>query len=103
MLNMENGAALTTPLAPMRCLAQACEQAVQPGVRAIILGGAGLAGYAQALRAQCPLPLIDSAVAGLVVMLQGQAPAATRSDDGFYAAWQGMDDAFMRMSVQTGA
>lgn len=99
-----SGAALQAdPEMALRCLAQACEQAAQPGVRAIILGGAGLAGYAQALRAQCPLPLIDSAVAGLEVMLQGQAPAAIRSDDGFYAAWQGMDDAFMRLSVKTGA
>ena len=69
-------------------------------IAACSLGGAGLAGYAQTLRAQCPLPLIDSAVAGLEVMLQGQAPAATRLDEGFYAAWQGMDDAFMRVKTQ---
>jgi len=98
-----SGAALQAdPDMALRCLAQACAQAAQPGVRAIILGGAGLAGYAQALRAQCPLPLIDSAVAGLEVMLQGRAPAATRSGDGFYASWRGMNDAFMRMSVKTG-
>lgn len=99
-----SGAALQAdPDMALRCLAQACEKAAQPGVRAVILGGAGLAGYAQALRAQCPLPLIDSAVAGLEVMLQGQAPAATHSDDSFYASWQGMNDAFIRLSVKTGA
>lgn len=99
-----SGAALQAdPEMALRCLAQACEQAAKPGVRAIILGGAGLAGYAQALRAQCPLPLIDSAVAGLEVMLQGQAPEATRTDDGFYAAWQGMNEAFMQVSAKTGA
>lgn len=93
-----SGAALQAdPEMALRCLAQACEAAARPGVRALILGGAGLAGYAQTLRAHCPLPLIDSAVAGLEVMLQGQAPAARAPADGFYAQWHGMAEAFMRI------
>jgi len=93
-----SGAALQAdPDMALRCLAQACEAAARPGVRAIILGGAGLAGYADALRARCPLPLIDSAVAGLEVMLQGQAPAARATSDGFYAQWHGMAEAFTRI------
>jgi hypothetical protein len=31
--------------------------------------------------------LIDSAQAGLRVLLAGQAPAAQRSDNGFHAQW----------------
>ncbi len=85
----------------LRCLGQACEQAARPGVRAIILGGAGLAGYAQALRARSPLPLIDSAVAGLEVMLEGQAPAPGASVDGCFAQWHAMAEAFERVPVRT--
>lgn len=84
----------------LRCLSEACAQAARPGVRAIILGGAGLAGYAQALRAHCPLPLIDSAVAGLEVMLQGQAPAPAVMGDGFFAQWHGMAEAFARVPAR---
>ncbi|MEY4713385.1 MAG: hypothetical protein RIS88_2835 [Pseudomonadota bacterium] len=95
------GAALQAdPDMALHCLAQACEQAARPGVRAIILGGAGLAGYAQALRPRCPLPLIDSAVAGLEVMLQGQAPAGLAPRDGFHAQWHGMDEAFLQVPVR---
>jgi Asp/Glu/hydantoin racemase len=90
-----SGAALQAdPEMALRCLGQACQAAARPGVRAIILGGAGLAGYAQALRAHCPLPLIDSAVAGLEVMLHGQAPAPAGAGEGFHAQWHGMAEAF---------
>lgn len=78
---------LADPDMALRCLAQACQAASLPGVRSIILGGAGLAGYAQQLQEQVSLPLIDSAQAGLRVLLQGRAPAAQRSDNGFYAQW----------------
>ncbi len=78
----------------MRCLGQACVQAAQHGARSVILGGAGLAGYAQRLQAQLPLPLIDSALAGLHVALHALAPPAQRQEDGFWAAWRGMPRAF---------
>lgn len=96
-----SGAALQAdPAMALRCLAQACQQASVPGVRSIILGGAGLAGYAQALSDLSPLPLIDSAAAGLDVMLLGQAPEAPHPHDGFFAQWQGMNDAFLRGPVR---
>lgn len=81
----------------LRCLAQACEQAEEAGVKSIILGGAGLAGYAPLLAQSTQVPLIDSAQAGLQVLLQGQAPAAAHSSPGFYAQWSGMAPAFMKM------
>ncbi len=96
-----SGAALQAdPDMALRCLGEACEAAARPGVRAIILGGAGLAGYAQALRARCPLPLIDSAVAGLEVLLNGQAPAAPAPADGFHAQWHAMDEAFLQVPLR---
>ncbi len=89
------------PEMALRCLGDACEQAARSeGVRAIILGGAGLAGYAPALAARCPLPLIDSAVAGLEVMLQGKGPPSQALADGFYAQWHGMSEAFMQLPAR---
>ncbi len=78
---------LADPAMALRCLRQACQDAARPGVRAIILGGAGLAGYAQLLQPHLQLPLIDSAQAGLRVLLQGRAPRPQRQDNGFYAQW----------------
>lgn len=90
------------PEMAMQCLAQACQQAARPGLKSIVLGGAGLAGYAHSLQAHSPLPLIDSALAGLEVLLNEKAPAAPRPDDGFYAQWTGMPEGFMGMPVRVG-
>jgi allantoin racemase len=71
----------------LRTLGAACRAAAATGVASIIVGGAGLAGYAARLQAEVPLPLIDSAQAGLAVLLEGLAPAPQRADDGFVADW----------------
>lgn len=76
----------------LRVLAQACERAANTGVKAIILGGAGLAGYAQDLQALVPLPLIDSVSAGVDLYLQGRFPAAVQSHNGFASAWHRLPD-----------
>lgn len=90
-----SGAALQAdPAMALRCLSEACALAAQSDAKRIILGGAGLAGYAQTLQAHSPLPLIDSATAGLEVLLQNQAPAATRSFNGFHAEWNNLPPAF---------
>lgn len=81
----------------LRCLSEACQKAVQHGVASIILGGAGLAGYAQLLQPHCALPLIDSTLAGWEVLLRQQAPAAPTSRDGFYSPWHSMPDAFSQI------
>ncbi|MFT3804321.1 MAG: aspartate/glutamate racemase family protein [Burkholderiaceae bacterium] len=44
----------------LRLLAAACRKAARPGVDAVILGGAGFAGYGDALAAQIGVPVIDS-------------------------------------------
>lgn len=90
-----SGSALQAdPDMAIRCLSEACLQAARTGVESIILGGAGLAGYAQALQAHCPLPLIDSAAAGLEVVLGNLAPAATQHMNQFHAQWHQMPPAF---------
>ncbi len=95
-----SGAALQAdPEMALRCLSQACEAAARPGIRSLILGGAGLAGYAASLRAHCALPLIDSAVAGLEVLLEGQAPGPSAPADGFLAQWHGMPEAFTQLTA----
>ncbi len=86
-----SGAALQAdPDMALRCLSEACHKAAQPGVKTLILGGAGLAGYAARLQAASPLPLIDSAQAGFEVLLEGLAPPPARADEGFHAQWQHM-------------
>ena len=66
---------LADPDLARRELLQACEQAAHSGARAVIIGGAGLVGWAAALQPQFDLPLIDSVQAGLRVLLAGKAPA----------------------------
>lgn len=87
------------PAMALRCLTEACRQAAKTGAKCIILGGAGLAGYADLLRSAVALPLIDSASAGLEVLLGGQAPAPERLGDGFFARWNHMPAAFTAMET----
>ena len=62
-------------------LQDACRVAAGSGAKAVIVGGAGLAGLAAELQPQCPLPLIDSVQAGLRVLLEGQGPRAGADED----------------------
>jgi allantoin racemase len=78
------------PVMAIECLKQACEQASKPGVKSIILGGAGLAGYAQKIQNLISLPIIDSATAGLEVLVNNQAPMSLRKVHGSFAQWTGM-------------
>ncbi len=74
----------------LRVLSQACLRAADSGARSIILGGAGLAGYASELQSQCPLPLIDSVSAGLDLFLQECMPVAQTTVNRFHAAWHAL-------------
>jgi allantoin racemase len=83
----------------LRHLRAACQTAAAlPGVRAVIIGGAGLAGYADLLQDGLPLPLIDSARAGLQLLLERRAPAALRSTDGFHADWSAAPPEMVRLA-----
>ncbi len=86
------------PVMAIECLKQACEQAVKPGVKSIILGGAGLAGYAQHIQNLISLPIFDSATAGLEVLVNQQAPMPTRKGHGTYAQWTGMSESIECLS-----
>ena len=81
----------------IRCLGEACLKAAEYGVQSVILGGAGLAGYAQSLRHLCDLPIIDSAEASLEVMLQGVSPPPQFSRNGFFANWSNMTPEIMKI------
>lgn len=61
-----SGAQLAADPAGARALlAQACREAAQQsGAQCVILGGAGLAGMAQEIASQVPVPVIDSVLAG---------------------------------------
>ena len=89
------------PVMAIECLKQACEQAAKPGVKAIILGGAGLAGYAQQIQYLISLPIVDSATAGLEVLVNQQAPLPKRKGHGTYALWTGMPNSIKSLPRNT--
>ena len=70
-------------------------------VMAIILGSAGLTGYAQGIQNLISLPIIDSATAGLEVLVNQQAPMPTRKGHGTYAQWMGMSESIECLSPNT--
>ena len=70
-------------------------------VMAIILGSAGLTGYAQDIQNLISLPIIDSATAGLEVLVNQQAPLPTRKRHGTYALWTGMPNSIESLSRNT--
>ena len=81
------------PEAARALLAQACRDAArQTGARAVILGGAGLAGLAAALQFQVEVPVIDSVLAGARWALRAPAAPPERQVAGFDAAWSGVSE-----------
>jgi allantoin racemase len=82
----------SNPEAALDLLANACQRATLPGVQSIILGGAGLAGYAAKIQHRCRLPLIDSVEAGLCVLLQNTWKKPERLANGFETTWVGMPE-----------
>jgi Asp/Glu/hydantoin racemase len=74
----QSGAELARdPVAAHSILSKACMQAYEQfGVDAIILGGAGLAGMAEAVQARVPVPVIDSVSAGVRHAMSGKAAHA---------------------------
>ena len=77
------------PLAARLVLANACRQAMHAfKVNAIILGGAGLAGMAEAIQDELGFPVIDSVMAGTRHALQSTTLADARASGRFDVAWQ---------------
>jgi Asp/Glu/hydantoin racemase len=78
------------PITARQLLAQACQQAAQaPGVKAVILGGAGLAGLAAQIESEIQVPLIDSVAAGLrqSLILAKQAPHQSNEQSQAWHDW----------------
>ncbi len=77
------------PDGALALLAHACTQAAGlPGVRSVILGGAGLAGLAARIQHQVPVPVIDSVEAATREALA--ATQAGRERAGFDVSWSGL-------------
>lgn len=82
-------------------LADACVQAAAlPGVRAVILGGAGLAGLAALVQPSVPVPVIDSVEAGARLAFSGAAGG--RTAPGLDGSWTGIAPELSALSPATG-
>ena len=68
-------------------LTQACERAAASGVRAVVLGGAGLLGFAKTLQPNFEIPIIDSVQAGFDIFLEGRMPLAKQAHNAFQTSW----------------
>jgi allantoin racemase len=89
---MPTGAELAAdPSAAVALLRSACQDAVRTvGARAIIIGGAGLAGMASAVQPMLDVPVIDSVSAGVRHALSGLAKGDAGATGRFDFAWMGV-------------
>ena len=88
----ETGAQLQAdPALALRVLTEACQRAAGNGVQSIILGGAGLAGYAAQIQPAVVIPVIDSVQAGARVMLRAiNSSTSVRTQPGFDVRWHNL-------------
>lgn len=94
---------MADPAMALACLTEACQKAASvQGVRTIILGGAGLAGYASQIRQHVDTPIIDSVEAGCQMILSSDCPHPTSALDAFSAQWVGLTEAMQAMSFKPG-
>jgi allantoin racemase len=107
----ETGAELLAdPDHAIRVLTDACQRAAAHNVQSIILGGAGLAGYAARVQPAIAVTVIDSVLAGARVVTGGalpeptlqatkapQAPQAPQAPH-FEAQWVGLSNAMIQLS-----
>jgi allantoin racemase len=84
----------SNPALAKEILSQACFEAQGQGAKSIILGGAGLAGYSAGLQSQCTLPLIDSALAGIDILLMQKAAATPSHAHSHQPIWTGLPKYF---------
>ncbi len=95
----ETGAELlANPEQAVKILTQACQRAAKYDVKSIILGGAGLAGYAALVQPSINMPIIDSVLAGARIAMGKALPRVERTTPHFDVQWQHMPDAMMRLS-----
>ncbi len=94
------------PVAARVLLADACQQAVKDfKVKAVILGGAGLAGMAADIQAGVEVPVIDSVLAGTrqALLRTGQESLLKAEPSGrFDVRWQGVSAELMALGLLAG-
>lgn len=90
---------LADPVLAVKVLAEACEQAAVHHVKSIIIGGAGLAGYAAMVQPGIAIPLIDSVEAGVQVATGNALTQSTRSGSGFDVHWQAVSAEMTLMGI----
>jgi allantoin racemase len=84
----ESGAELLAdPTRAVEILGSACKRAARSNVKSIILGGAGLAGFAAQVESGLELPVIDSVLAGARVAMGDGLPAPARTTPAFFVQW----------------
>jgi allantoin racemase len=81
---------LNNPELAIKVLTAACQHAAVQGVKSIIMGGAGLAGFAKLVQGSVDVPIIDSVHAGARVVLGNMLPSPVRKRAGFDVQWQGL-------------
>lgn len=87
------------PVWAHQLLAAACrDAATRFNARAVILGGAGLAGMAAAIQGAVDVPVIDSVMAGTRLALSGSLPKPGRAEPGFDVTWSGVSKELVRLS-----
>jgi allantoin racemase len=83
---------LADPELAIEVLTAACQRAAAKHVKSIIIGGAGLAGFAALIQAAVNVPIIDSVHAGARVVMGSALPLPVRTTAGFDVQWQGLAD-----------
>jgi allantoin racemase len=81
---------LAEPELAIQVLTQACQRAAANKVKSIILGGAGLAGFAALIQSTVDILIIDSVHAGARVVMGDELPMPVRSAAGFDLQWKGL-------------
>ena len=94
------------PVAARSLLASACQQAARAfKAKAVILGGAGLAGMAAAIQADVAVPVIDSVLAGTrqaLLQIEQKSGLETASPSRFDVCWQGVSAEMVRLGLPAG-
>ncbi len=91
------------PKAAVALLTTACQAAMANfGAKALIIGGAGLAGMARLIQPLVDVPLIDSVEAGVRYALGGAVTVPADADGQFKVAWQGVSAAMVGRGASGG-
>ena len=98
------------PVAARSLLASACQQAAKDfKAKAVILGGAGLAGMAAVVQADVAVPVIDSVLAGTrQALLRAEQKSGRRVESRaelssrFDVCWQGVSAEMVRLGLPAG-